>query len=553
MNLGFVIDTRSCIGCHACSTACKSENEVPLGVHRTWVKYTETGRYPDVRRNFQVTRCNHCANPPCVRICPVAAMTQRADGIVDFDGDACIGCKACLQACPYDAIYMDPASDTAAKCNFCAHRVEQQLEPACVVVCPTHAILAGDLDDPGSEVARAVAKNDVVVRKPEQGTAPKLFYVQGHGPSLHPTALPREPDGVAMVDVLDPDGVNHSPGYAKAARYEVRLRIDDTVLPPPSAPRGGGVQGVPASPIHIGEGRMAGQMVAQVSHTAWHTIPWHWQVPAYLVTKSVGAGAFFLLAMGQLLGAGASDATRAGVGGVGLLALVATTGLLVADLGRPERFLRILTRPQWRSWLTRGAFLLVAASIVSTAVFGLDLALATGLLQPGLQGLRSLLAVLNLPLTIGAAVYTAFLFGQCEGRDLWQSPILPAQLFVQMGVGGSAAGLAVAAVVPAAASFVGPLQIALAASLAVHGALLVAEYAMPHASEQAARAAHAIVHGKHRRAFWLGAVGLGHLVPLALLTVPAAPAALAAVVATLAGLYVYESAFVRAPQELPNS
>ena len=84
-NYGFVIDNRKCIGCHACSTACKSENEVPLGVYRTWVKYVETGAFPDNRRHFQVTRCNHCANPPCARICPTEAMYQRADGIVEFD------------------------------------------------------------------------------------------------------------------------------------------------------------------------------------------------------------------------------------------------------------------------------------------------------------------------------------------------------------------------------------------------------------------------------------------------------------------------------------
>ncbi len=550
MNYGFVIDTRSCIGCHACSTACKSENEVPLGVHRTWVKYTETGRYPDVRRNFQVTRCNHCANPPCVRICPVAAMVQRPDGIVDFDGDACIGCKACLQACPYDAIYMDPGSDTAAKCNFCAHRVEQNLEPACVVVCPTHAILAGDLDDPASEIARAIAGNDVSVRKPEQGTAPKLFYVQGHAPSLHPTALPREPDGVAMVDVLDADGHNRSPGYADAARYEVHIRIGDDVLPPA---RGSGVQGVPSGPIHVGEGRMAGQMVAQVAHTAWHVIPWHWQVPAYLMTKSVGAGAFFLLAVARLLSVDAFPVLRAWVGGVGLVALVATTALLVGDLGRPERFLRILTRPQWRSWLTRGAFLLIAASLVSTAVFGMDLALATGILSPGFDGLRTCLATANLPLTVGAAIYTAFLFGQCEGRDLWQSPLLPVQLLVQMFVGGFAATLAVASFSSQAEPFFPSPHLGLCVALSLHGVLLAAEFTMPHASEQAARAAHSIVRGKHSRSFWWGAVGLGHVVPLALVAVPHAGAALAAVVATLVGLYVYESVFVRAPQELPNS
>ncbi len=88
VNYGFVIDNRKCIGCHACSTACKSENEVPLGVHRTWVKAVERGAYPHVRRSFQVTRCKHCENPPCVRICPVTAMYQRDDGIVEFDASA---------------------------------------------------------------------------------------------------------------------------------------------------------------------------------------------------------------------------------------------------------------------------------------------------------------------------------------------------------------------------------------------------------------------------------------------------------------------------------
>src|SRR5438093_4212068 len=142
-NYGFVIDQRKCIGCHACTVACKSENEVPLGVNRTWVKYVETGTFPNTRRHFQVTRCNHCANPPCVRICPVTAMYQRTDGIVEFDASVCIGCKACLQACPYDAIYIDPDSGTAAKCHYCSHRTDIGLEPACVIVCPTHAIISG--------------------------------------------------------------------------------------------------------------------------------------------------------------------------------------------------------------------------------------------------------------------------------------------------------------------------------------------------------------------------------------------------------------------------
>src|SRR5574341_719276 len=201
-NYGFVIDNRSCIGCHACSTACKSENEVPLSVNRTWVKYVEAGAYPDTRRHFQVTRCNHCDNPPCVRICPTQAMYQRADGIVEFDNSLCIGCKACMQACPYDAIYVDPNNNTAAKCHFCAHRVDLALEPACVVVCPTHSIIAGDMDDPHSEISRVLAQNKVTVRKPEQGTAPKLFYIDGADVVLHPTAVERAPETFMWADVI---------------------------------------------------------------------------------------------------------------------------------------------------------------------------------------------------------------------------------------------------------------------------------------------------------------------------------------------------------------
>ena len=94
MRYGFVIDNRKCIGCHACSVACKAENRVPLGVFRTWVRCVDKGQFPDTRRHFQVTRCNHCDDPPCVAVCPVAAMYRRNDGIVDFDPSRCIGCKA---------------------------------------------------------------------------------------------------------------------------------------------------------------------------------------------------------------------------------------------------------------------------------------------------------------------------------------------------------------------------------------------------------------------------------------------------------------------------
>ena len=136
MNYGFVIDNRMCIGCHACTVACKSEHDVPIGVNRTHVKYIEKGEFPKSTREFSVHRCNHCADAPCVEICPTTALYTRADGIVDFDNDRCIGCKSCMQACPYDALYIDPETNTAAKCNYCAHKIDGGYEPACVVVCP---------------------------------------------------------------------------------------------------------------------------------------------------------------------------------------------------------------------------------------------------------------------------------------------------------------------------------------------------------------------------------------------------------------------------------
>ena len=197
MKFGFLIDHRKCIGCHACSVACKEEHQVPLGVYRTWVKYVEKGAFPNTRRHFTVLRCNHCEHAPCVTICPVTALYKRSDGIVDFDPNTCIGCKACMQACPYDALYIDPNNNTAAKCNFCAHRVEVGLQPSCEIVCPTQAIVSGDLDDPTSPISHLTAREPVRVRKPEKGTIPQLFYIDADESSLTPGAT-IQPQGFGM-------------------------------------------------------------------------------------------------------------------------------------------------------------------------------------------------------------------------------------------------------------------------------------------------------------------------------------------------------------------
>ncbi|MDJ0757652.1 MAG: polysulfide reductase NrfD [Ardenticatenaceae bacterium] len=555
-NYGFVIDNRKCIGCHACSVACKSENEVPLGVSRTWVKYVETGVYPHARRHFQVTRCNHCANPPCARICPTEAMYQRADGIVEFDPSVCIGCKACMQACPYDAIYIDPESNTAAKCHYCAHRTDIGLEPACVVVCPEHAIIAGDINDPHSEISQLLATQDVTVRKPEQGTAPKLFYIEGSDVVMHPTATERAPETFMWADVipLHDVQVRHNGQTHSRPAEAVVTHSNGTPLRQPQP------QGQPWNgPIQFGDGRMAEHMV-QVGYNQQHKVPWHWPVPAYLVTKGIGAGLFMVMALGWGLNWFPFDGLTALVGGfLSLLFIGLTTALLVYDLEQPQRFLLILLRPQWRSWLTRGAVLLIGFSTITGLWWLFELG---GYLfsysSPLVQGLYF---GLGLPFAVGAAVYTAFLFAQAEGRDLWQSPLLPFHLVVQALMVGSGTLLLVNAFIDM------PVEMTRVTSILFFVALLVdlfvtliGEFSIPHASEVAARAAHDISHGTYKNHFWWGSIALGHVLPAGLLILSwFAPAVIGTVflatagLATAAGLYFYEYAFVMAPQEIPNS
>ena len=548
MNYGFLIRNDRCIGCHACSTACKSENDVPLGVQRTWVKSVETGVYPNVRRHFQVTRCNHCSNPPCVRICPVTAMYQRDDGIVEFDPEVCIGCKACMQACPYDAIYVDPDTHTAAKCHYCAHRVEMNLEPACVVVCPEHAIIAGDMDDASSEISRMLAEFQVTVRKPEQGTAPKLFYVDGDDANLTPTAVERTPATFAWADVVAASEDQAWGAATPPSKTSSRRSTSGASL------RAAQHQGVPdAGPIMIGNGRMAEQMI-QVAYNAQHKIPWHWPVPAYLVTKAIGTGLFMLLAVGYGLGAFAFELTSFVAAGFGSLLFIAlTTALLVLDLERPERFFTILTRPQWKSWLTRGAFLLIGFTGVAGFWWILEAGAFAGFWNPINATFRMVLMWAGLPLAVGAAIYTAFLFGQAEGRDLWQSTLLPIHLVVQAFMAGAGAFLILDLFLGLPAEMVSVARLTFGMALGIDLAVVIAgEFGMPHASEAAARAAKMISNGRYRWFYWTAIVG-GHVLPLVLLFVPSAVAAALAGLLAVAGLYLYEHAFVMAPQRIPNS
>ena len=172
-----VIDLRKCVGCHSCAVACKSENNVPLGVHSSWVKQIEKGTYPHVAMPMLPRLCNHCTNPPCVKACPTRASYQRDDGVILIETKYCIGCKACISACPYDARYINPKTMLADKCSFCDHRIDEGLEPACISTCIGRARIFGDLNDPNSEVSRIKNSTNVVVLKHEARTHPNVFYI----------------------------------------------------------------------------------------------------------------------------------------------------------------------------------------------------------------------------------------------------------------------------------------------------------------------------------------------------------------------------------------
>jgi tetrathionate reductase subunit B len=202
---GFGVNVDKCIGCARCVIACKTENDVPEEpfFYRTWVERymipregqaqvtnIHTGLSPEeevpstraILRSFFVPKlCNQCAHPPCVQVCPVGATFSTADGVVLVNDRTCIGCRYCIQACPYGARYLHPATHTADKCTFCYHRLSRGLLPACVEVCPTQARVIGDLHSAASPMTRFRRMNKIFVLKPNLNTEPKVLYANVDG------------------------------------------------------------------------------------------------------------------------------------------------------------------------------------------------------------------------------------------------------------------------------------------------------------------------------------------------------------------------------------
>jgi len=195
---GMVIDLNRCIGCDACTIACRQEKASSKGVLFSRVFKVERGKYPDSRLAFLPVLCMNCAEPPCVEVCTTEAMTERDDGIVVIDAEGCIGCNNCVYACPYGALNSfrvrlsyfegektpyeiehekDYVPRTIGKCDFCAERVTEGRDPACVAACSADARIFGDLNDKESKVSTLIVEKAGVQLKPEMGVDPSVYYV----------------------------------------------------------------------------------------------------------------------------------------------------------------------------------------------------------------------------------------------------------------------------------------------------------------------------------------------------------------------------------------
>ena len=457
-------------------------------------------------------------------------MFKRRDGIVDFDKSICIGCKACMAACPYDAIFINPEDHSAEKCNFCAHRIDVGLEPACVVVCPTQAILVGDMNDSDSYVAQIVNREAVSVRRPEKETLPKLFYKGAHQATLDPLAARRPEGGLFM--------------------WSEQQSGSDLV-----------VSGNP----HYNNSSAA----ALLSYDVAHAIPWDWRVSLYTWTKGIAAGVYLVAAWLELMILMSGEVSLSVFLGfkdpiwdwytpiISGAFLAITGGLLIWDLEHPERFYLIFTRPQWRSWLVKGAFIIAGYTAVLAAHF-----LAS---WTGSSTLKLWLIIPGIPLATMTAVYTAYLFAQAKARDMWQNPLLPPHLFFQSVLLGSAVLLLLQVllrgvwisddlligVIDTVRYEVYLLSKTLLITTIIHLLMVLGEVSLTHPTSHARLAIWEMVKGRYRYPFWISILLslLGGL--MVLFYGSNEPLLVSGAVIALVGMMFFEHAYVQAGQSVP--
>ena len=414
------------------------------------------------------------------------------------------------------------------------------LEPSCVQVCPENAIISGDMDDPETPISKLLAREKVTVRRPEKGARPKLFYINGDEAALTPDDAPVASD---YMWGNQRRGVGH---HAPGGEHENGgASLTQGVIPLERKPERNGARGgapAPAGPDPTP--KVQPEKARRTYDEPSKGVHWGKEVPAYICTKAIATGAVAIPFLAVGIGTPVPDAALWAGAILGLIFMLATGGLLVLDLDRPDRFHYVLLRPQWKSWLTKGAYII-------TGFGGLLVLWVVIKLLGGGRVTDVVLAWPLVALAFATAVYTAFLFAQSKGRSFWQSPALPLHMLAHAAVAGAAALYLVS-------FFVGgllPLREALVWTLALGllGGLLVfwAELSVRHPDRDAARAAQMIYKGRYKRLFWGVAVVLGSLVPLTLIATGSPVAIAAAGVLALVGIFAAEHAWIEAPQMIP--
>ena len=333
-----------------------------------------------------------------------------------------------MQACPYDALYIDPNKGTAAKCNYCAHRLEESYEPACVIVCPVEAIISGDLDNPDSNLSQLISENVTTVRKPEAGTIPNVYYLDTSEEMLDPSATKNTGNFLWSEQVA---GVGH---YAKYAEQRLGAADTNSMIVQLALE----MKAKEAAPRDEAIIRDVMKKLKDDSTNATRAydapskgILWGWEVSAYIWTKAIASGTYMIAMIAWLSGYLDMDDLWLPILGICIFFLGITGALLVKDLDRPERFLYVMLRPNWKSWLVKGAYILF--------IYGgiLSLSLVIVLTNQNEVYLRWL-AYLGIPFATLTGIYTAWLLQQAKARSWSKDNLLPLKFFIETALTGVA-------------------------------------------------------------------------------------------------------------------
>ncbi len=390
------------------------------------------------------------------------------------------------------------------------------------------------MHNPETEISQLLARQAVKVRKPEKGTNPNLFYIDGDESSLNPEATDKSGPSLWSSQAR---GVGH---FAKAAEKMVNSNDDVDLL---QMSIDNEIQAAyqrkdSENPNYID---VLNGKARRVYDTPDKGILWGWEVSAYVLTKAIAAGAFLMPFIAILLGYEVSNTAKLWSAGISLVGLALTGLFLVMDLDRPDRFLNVLLRPQWKSWLVKGGYTISIFGLLVT-VWGANTWFDLGIPEIPLLWVTAVFAVL-------LAIYTAFLFAQAKGRDFWQSPTLPLHMLVHSVMAGASV-FALVSIITGNEDWMSILSVTLIIALAVNLFTMITELTITHPSTSAHTVVEMITKGKYKYMFWIRVVLFGNIVPLLLLIFTPDLIVVAAAL-ILHGIYYTEKIWVEAPQRIP--